>query len=816
MRGSLIPIDQFVVKVHSRCDLACDHCYVYEAADQSWRNQPMVMSGEVIAQAAQRIAEHASRHGIRTARVVLHGGEPLLAGVDRMREIIVQLHTALLGVCHLDLRIHTNGVRLDQKFCELFAEYGVKVGISIDGHQAANDRHRRYANGRSSYQHVIRAIGLLRTKRFHHLYAGLLCTIDTANDPLAVYGALRALEPPRVDFLLPHATWDAPPVRAAGRDSQYADWLIAIFDRWLADGRPIEVRTFESILSTLAGRDNVTEALGLAPSSLAVIETDGSYEQVDSLKAAFDGAPATGFDVFSHELEAVAQHPGMVARQQGLAGLCRTCRECPVVQSCGGGLYTHRYRSDTGFSNPSVYCADLLKLITHIQSRQPAAATERCPVAKHALSDEDFRQLAAGYGSAAAAGELIEAQRTLQRASLVAVYRAAVSAPAVPVAVREGLRSAWAVLAAAGQERPETLGLLLGHPYIRVWAVRCLERLQQGARAGESNTAGDPPELSAELAYLASVAAVAAIRTGGSADLVVPVRAAAVPLPTLGRLLLSTCEPRRAPGAAILVTDGKTVTIRIGDDCWEILSADLLSGEPAAIVSFGAGGPADWQPVRTLTADGLTVVLEDTDPYRDCHQWPAADRLTDTEVADWQQHFAAAWQEINRDFPAYAPAIRAGLKVLMPMSPAPPGRDVSAAARQAFGAIGTALPADATTLALLIMHEFQHVKLGAVLDLYDLYDPSDDRLYHAPWREDMRPLEGLLQGTYAHLAVSGYWRTRQQVTAGAEAEAAGERFRFWDRHTKQAIETLASSGSLTDLGVRFVAEMRRSVHRQPG
>lgn len=220
--------------------------------------------------------------------------------------------------------------------------------------------------------------------------------------------------------------------------------------------------------------------------------------------------------------------------------------------------------------------------------------------------------------------------------------------------------------------------------------------------------------------------------------------------------------------------------------------------------------------MRRLTAPGFSVALDDTDPYRDCHQWPAADRLTDTEVADWQQHFAAAWQEINRDFPAYAPAIRAGLNVLMPMSPAPPGRDVSAAARQAFGAIGTALPADATTLALLIMHEFQHVKLGAVLDLYDLYDPSDDRLYHAPWREDMRPLEGLLQGTYAHLAVSRYWRTRQQVTAGAEAEAAGKRFRLWDRHTKQAIETLASSGSLTDLGVRFVAEMRRSVHRQPG
>ena len=92
----------------------------------------------------------------------------------------------------------------------------MKVGISIDGYRAANDRHRRYADGRSSYDQVIRAIGLLRTPRFRHLYAGLLCTIDVANDPLAVYESLLELDPPRIDFLLPHATWDSPPARPPG------------------------------------------------------------------------------------------------------------------------------------------------------------------------------------------------------------------------------------------------------------------------------------------------------------------------------------------------------------------------------------------------------------------------------------------------------------------------------------------------------------------------------------------------------------------------------------------------------------------------
>ena len=40
MGGATVPLSQFVLKVHSRCDLACDHCYVYEAADQSWRGRP--------------------------------------------------------------------------------------------------------------------------------------------------------------------------------------------------------------------------------------------------------------------------------------------------------------------------------------------------------------------------------------------------------------------------------------------------------------------------------------------------------------------------------------------------------------------------------------------------------------------------------------------------------------------------------------------------------------------------------------------------------------------------------------------------------
>ncbi len=817
MSGSPVPLSQIVLKVHSRCDLACDHCYVYEASDQSWRGRPIVISDEVLSQTAHRIAEHVLAHALPAVQIVLHGGEPLLAGPDRLRRIITGLRDALRGLCRLDLRIHTNGVLLSEQLCELFAEHDVKVGISIDGDRAANDRHRRYADGRSSYDKVIRAISLLRTAPFRHLYAGLLCTIDTANDPLVVYQSLMDLHPPRIDFLLPHATWDHPPRREAARDSEYADWLIAIFGRWLADGCPARIRTFDSILSTLRGGASYTEALGLDPVSLLVIETDGSYEQVDSLKAAFDGAPETGSDVFAHAIDIVAGHPGIVARQQGIAGLCRTCQECPVVSTCGGGLYPHRYRTGTGFANPSVFCPDLFKLISHISRRLPGGPAGEAGIAAHRLSGGSFRALATGVGATPVLGQLTDAERDLSRALLGAVYQGAMAATDVPGSAKAALARAWSLLTTLDRDQPEAFAVVLGHPYIRVWAMRCLGQLRP-ARAwpGEGDQAGDSTKLAADLGHLGAIAVAVAARAQAGTAVVVPVVNSAVHLPTLGRLVLSAQEgPAPAgggPETATVRVISNAVLLEAGDSCWTLPMGRLLGGEPCADPVPGNTRSAEWQPVRVLSAAGLRVALEDTDPFRDVHHWAVAPRLSDAEIGRWQSTFAEAWGEIQQQHQAYAPALGAGLTTLVPLAAAQDGRDLSAASRQAFGAVAVALPADAAALAMLLIHEFQHVKLGAVLDLYDLYDPGDDRLFHAPWGEGKVQVAGLLQGAYAHVAVTGVWRARQRAAAGPAAEAAGQHFARWRAHTCEAIDTLLGSGSLTPLGTSFVQEMRHSVH----
>jgi uncharacterized protein len=805
MSGPAVPLRQFVLKVASRCDLACDHCYVYEAADQSWRGQPKVMSDETVAWTARRIAEHAKTHQLPLVYAVLHGGEPLLAGRARLGHIATTLRSAVAGICDLDLRIHTNGVLLDAEFCDLFAACGVKVGISLDGDQAANDRHRRFANGRGSYSHVIKAVQLLRTPRYRDLYAGLLCTIDVANDPVTVYESLMALAPPRIDFLLPHANWDTPPARPGGAATAYADWLITIFDRWLADGRPAGVRTFDSVIATAAGGESLTEALGLAPSDLVVVETDGSYEQADSLKSAYDKAPATGYHVFHHSVDEVARHPGILARQQGLAALSATCRACPVVSSCGGGLYAHRYRAGSGFDNPSVYCDDLLKLIGHIQ----AGAGHLGPRtgaggSSHGVSAAGFDALAAGLGDTATIASLAEAQVSLCRGLLSGVVHQ--PADVAPAPAGADVQAAWEALTRLDADSPRAVAEVLGHPYVRVWLVRCLERLS--LPPGERAAIGR--ELSTDLRHLGGIAAAAAIRAEADVRLSVPVISGAVHLPTLGRLVVDAAatrqRPRAAPATATVEVTRDTVTVRTGDLHWNLTRSEVLTGRPA----LPTGASAGWEPVRRLEAGDVCVVLEDTDPYRDCHQWAAAPRLSDAEFAGWRSSFGAAWAQITRDHDVYAPGLAAGLHVITPLCPAPSGRDMSGTARQAFGAVAIALPAEPATLALLLIHEFQHVKLGAVLDLYELYDPADTRQFHVAWREDPRPLDGVLQGTYAHIAVSDYWRVRRHAGGDPSGDAEA-RFAQWCRGTATAIDTLGASGSLTSLGEQFLAGMRNSI-----
>ncbi len=364
------PFRLFLCKVHTRCNLNCDYCYVYHLADQSWRSKPRMMEQAVIKRLAERIREHVEAHEIDKIHIVLHGGEPLLCGADHIRRFVQTMRAELDGLTEIAFLMQSNGTLLDEEMCRLLVDLGVRVGISLDGSERANNVHRPYRNGRPSYPRVRRALELLNRPEHRQIYAGLLCVIDIDNDPIETYQELVSHQPPGIDFLF--RLGDAskpPPGKEDIQNTAYADWLIPIFDLWYSTAPPpVQIRLFQEIIHLLIGGRTGFESIGLTPVNLITIDTGGELEGVDSLKAVFDGAPALAMNIMDESFDDALRHPSVIARQAGADALHPTCRACEIHAVCGGGYYPHRYSDEAGFLNPSVYCADLLKLITHIRA----------------------------------------------------------------------------------------------------------------------------------------------------------------------------------------------------------------------------------------------------------------------------------------------------------------------------------------------------------------------------------------------------------------------------------------------------------------
>ncbi|MER5808167.1 FxsB family cyclophane-forming radical SAM/SPASM peptide maturase [Streptomyces sp. NPDC002033] len=371
------PIRQFVLKTHSRCNLACTYCYVYEMADQSWRTRPAAMTPATALRAAERIAEHAAVHELPRVDLVLHGGEPLLAAPAELAAPVEAVRAALARRAprtRVTASVQTNGTLLTRGRLAALAAAGIRVGVSLDGGLAAHNARRVDHAGRPGFGAAARGLRLLA--RHPASYAGVLCVVDLAQDPVETYESLLAFAPPSVGLLLPLANWSNPPPGGTAHGTPYADWLLAVFERWWHDGvRRTRIRLFEEVIALLLGLPEATETLGLAPATTAVVETDGAIEQADSLKSAYEGAAATGMTLDTHSFDELLDHPGFAARQLGRDALAADCRACDLVEVCGGGHYPHRYRAGEGFRRPSVYCADLQAVIRHVAGALHAAAT---------------------------------------------------------------------------------------------------------------------------------------------------------------------------------------------------------------------------------------------------------------------------------------------------------------------------------------------------------------------------------------------------------------------------------------------------------
>jgi hypothetical protein len=273
------------------------------------------------------------------------------------------------------------------------------------------------------------------------------------------------------------------------------------------------------------------------------------------------------------------------------------------------------------------------------------------------------------------------------------------------------------------------------------------------------------------------------VHAGRRVRTLVPVHGGAVHLPTLGR--------------AFVASKGELA------ECGTDPAGLLLDGVP----------PVSWEPVRLLrtVAGGveLSVQLDDVDPYWRSFGMPTAPRLTADEVEVWQSHLDEAWQILAARHAHRLDTMAAAIRCLVPVAQAGRIGGVSASSVDAPGAIALTEPVSPLRLAATLIHESQHYRLAALHDLRHLYETPPARLRYSPWRNDPRPLSGVVHGLVAFAGVADFW-SRERVDPATELEYA--------RHVRQlrlARQVAAAAPDLTPLGKAVVDAFAATIDALP-
>lgn len=354
------PISQLLIKVAARCNIDCSYCYWFR--DAAVYNKPKVMSTDVLDQLLRRVEEHIVRYSFAEFPLSLHGGEPLLWGVENFHRIAEACEAISTRTrCKIPIAVTSNGILIDESWLQCFETHDIAVAVSLDGPAYIHDIHRRTFQGTGTHAAAEHAV---RTLLARNINASVLAVCNPAHSPKQYFDFFAARRIPHYDIMIPDATVDENPPRLG---SFYKD----LFDLWLEANQhqlTVSIRIISNMVRSLLSNDASIDSIGYKPMELCTVMTDGSVEAYDVLRIAGDGVTQTSFNIFNHAIDDVRSEPQWKEAREASVNLCEKCRQCKFMNACGGGYLPHRFSARNGYNNPSVYCADLFATFEHIVS----------------------------------------------------------------------------------------------------------------------------------------------------------------------------------------------------------------------------------------------------------------------------------------------------------------------------------------------------------------------------------------------------------------------------------------------------------------
>ena len=366
------------------CNLSCDYCFYTEKKALFPEKEAYRMSGRVLdAFVKKYIRSNAAN--MPEIPFAWQGGEPMLMGLDFFRKA-VGLQKQYGRGKKITNALQTNGVLLDDAWCDFLAENHFLVGLSLDGPEDIHDRHRMDQQGKGSFSSVMKEMKLLKKQGVE--YNVMACvTKESAGRALDVYHFFREQGVEFIQFIpiveriadegarslglrlaLPpdwEAEHQADVTPWTVESERYGDFLIGIFDEWVRNdvGR-IFIMNFEWALMSWMGGDATVCQFSRRCGRSVVMEHNGDLYACDHYVY-----PRYRLgNILSDEIPRMGDSPEQTAfGNQKETALPTCCGTCEYLFACRGECPGHRFlRTPDGEPGLNYLCAGYKKYFSHI------------------------------------------------------------------------------------------------------------------------------------------------------------------------------------------------------------------------------------------------------------------------------------------------------------------------------------------------------------------------------------------------------------------------------------------------------------------
>jgi len=369
------------------CNMRCRYCFYLEKealypAQEQWK-----MSDETLEAYVRQYLE-AQPDSIEEIDFAFQGGEPTLMGIDFFRRVL-EFQAKYAGDGR---RVHnslqTNGILIDDRWCEFLKEHNFLVGLSIDGPADLHDRYRLDRKRRGTFRRVMEAMRCLQKHGVD--FNALICVNRHNGDhPLRVYGFFRDHGVEFLQFIpivrrlegvgLYADPGDVRPESLVGEESvlpkQFGRFLIGVFDQWVRhDVGRIFVRDFDQALAAWVGAGASLCVYARQCGRATAIEHNGDLYRCDHFVNPEDKLG----NIHQTPIAELANSPRQLQFGRDKSRrLPKYCRECEVRFICNGACPKDRFlRTPEGEPGLNYLCAGFKMFFKHVDPYMRAMAAE--------------------------------------------------------------------------------------------------------------------------------------------------------------------------------------------------------------------------------------------------------------------------------------------------------------------------------------------------------------------------------------------------------------------------------------------------------